>query len=898
MKLYFSKGFDRAVYKKNKYLFNEIFIGEQQLLNILERELGLTGIFKPKKEREIEYLAALRRYHDVNRESFISGSFRADDIGTARELLRWRDELKLMNWDFKKGISDRLDLIAELEVKAAVSPGISDRWHNVLSELKKRTEINIESVEVSDDAETIHPFFKELFMKLGEVGVKIAYKKTEIPELSGNNLSAVKRALTGKIDGEYEFSENDNSFQIIRFKDEFTAADFLASQMRYVSGDRVIINNDNNILDSSFRTFGLSAAGSPIPDANPSMVQLLKLLPALMYRQFSPADLIALFNLPALPFPKVLAMKLKKVVVETSGTGNARWNQVIDEYKESLNDEGEKEILKSLSIFVERKRKESVSSTELEEVFSYTSNWAKKQFNLTDSEGLKQQLGILAELSDSIVLYLNTTGKQEYTLREIKKIIGKIYEPAKVDVTKKQKGSFMVVSAPEQLYDNAGTVIWFDFYNSVLKADHSDFLFRDEIEKLSEQNDILIWPADKQIENHLISMMKGVLKAEKRVVLFITEKAHGSDTSVHPLFMNLAKALSSFSSETSISDLIVDFDIEKFPYKKYGWKEPELSGLSRKELPQKEHYIEIKNKEKLKKRQTESFSSVTDLIQYPFDWIMNYQAKITDKGADGTDDIVILKGNLSHLIVQTLLQKHKDGSIDLKDADTDEEIDKHLEELMTQYAAVFTLDENIIEYRSFVSQLKKSFMALLNIINNYGLEFKSFEEEISGEAGGINFTGKVDLLFYKEDRPVVIDLKWTSSENYYSELLQKEQSLQLAVYAAILGNSAVTAYFLLSQGKLLTIDPFFKADEKVSVISVDDPLNMNMRIINRMKNSYQYRWNELSGGKIELGEDLTLNELEYFKDTDIKELVPLNEDKKNKKNNIFSKYGVFKGDVR
>jgi hypothetical protein len=71
-----------------------------------------------------------------------------------------------------------------------------------------------------------------------------------------------------------------------------------------------------------------------------------------------------------------------------------------------------------------------------------------------------------------------------------------------------------------------------------------------------------------------------------------------------------------------------------------------------------------------------------------------------------------------------------------------------------------------------------------------------------------------------------------------------------------------------------------------------------MRIINKMKNSYQYRWNELSGGKIELGEDLTLNELEYFKDTDKKDMVPLNEDKKNKKNNIFSKYGVFKGDVR
>ena len=95
-KLIFSVGYDSFVYKKEKQMFNKKFVGELQLLNLLERELGLSGEFSTNKERQAEYLEYLSQ-KITDKNTFISESFNNDKIGVANELLKWRDELKVMN---------------------------------------------------------------------------------------------------------------------------------------------------------------------------------------------------------------------------------------------------------------------------------------------------------------------------------------------------------------------------------------------------------------------------------------------------------------------------------------------------------------------------------------------------------------------------------------------------------------------------------------------------------------------------------------------------------------------------------------------------------------------------------------------------------------------------------
>jgi hypothetical protein len=167
--LVFSIGFDSFVYKNKDGLFNKKFVGELQLLSLLERELGLSGEFKTNKERQAEYLEYVTKEIE-GKDVFISESFKNDNIGVANELLKWRDQLKLCNWNFSKGISKRLDLLVDIENKNEVALGISDRWMLVLENLKTATSLNIESVEVNDNLELTHPIYKEIFSLLKTKG--------------------------------------------------------------------------------------------------------------------------------------------------------------------------------------------------------------------------------------------------------------------------------------------------------------------------------------------------------------------------------------------------------------------------------------------------------------------------------------------------------------------------------------------------------------------------------------------------------------------------------------------------------------------------------------------------------------------------------------------------------
>ena len=333
--------------------------------------------------------------------------------------------------------------------------------------------------------------------------------------------------------------------------------------------------------------------------------------------------------------------------------------------------------------------------------------------------------------------------------------------------------------------------------------------------------------------------------------------------------------------------------------KGYNWIKPNVLEIENIKLPQKTDYIKIENYMLLSKRDIESYSSIDNLIKYPLDWVLSYQARVTDKGLGSIQEFMTIKGNLSHLVVQTLLQKQKEGNIDLYKIDTDNEIDELLKLLTPQYASPFNLDENIFEYTSFVVQLKKSFSTLLQIISVNKLVYNSSEFDVKGKVEALNIAGKVDLLFYKDNTPVIIDLKWTFSTKKYSGILKDEKSIQLSIYTKLLGNkSAITAYYLLSAGILFTTSNELTGKGVRKVNLEEDVTYVNDRIIRKTINSFNYRWQEFKDGIIELAEEMPTSEIEYCNNVEEEVLMPLDEYKGIKKLNPYSSFGLFKGFVK
>ncbi|HBG30483.1 MAG TPA: PD-(D/E)XK nuclease family protein, partial [Gammaproteobacteria bacterium] len=100
----------------------DVDLGPQGLIALLETHLGLGGLWPSSASRCISYLTALRTAAVTKR--FYSESLAADELGTAAELLRWRDGLYLDGWDGRCDgeFGDRLaDMSA---VEAFVEPSI------------------------------------------------------------------------------------------------------------------------------------------------------------------------------------------------------------------------------------------------------------------------------------------------------------------------------------------------------------------------------------------------------------------------------------------------------------------------------------------------------------------------------------------------------------------------------------------------------------------------------------------------------------------------------------------------------------------------------------------------------------------------------------------------------
>lgn len=891
--IHFSLGFDSHVYKDNANLFDEIYIGAIQLLGVLERELGLTGEFKTTKERQAEYLEFLTQ-EIIGKKLFITESFSNDNIGVANVLLKWRDDLKFSNWSFDKGISERLDLLSTIEQSCSISVGIADRWLLVMNQLNKTSVLSIDSLVINDDYDLLPPFYQKLFRVIESKGVKISKQLTKSVNKSGSNLSKVQTAILNN-ELNVELDNSDNSFQIIRFDDSIIAADFLAQQLRNQAFNPVIINTNNYGLDTAFIANNSPTSGSKINKVNPHVIQLFKLASSLLFDKLNPHNLLSLLNLPLLPFSKSLANNLSKILISKAGIGNDDWDNAISYFKENIDKERSnwKVSLKSIEFYFERERVENIEKTDLIAFYRSIGSWAAKMQAIIEHDDMKLELANLSILCKSFVKTIESFTKDKYVQKDVDKTIRKIYEPISINTSNKEKGSCDIFQDPSQLYDKADNLIWFDFYNQELAASICEFLMQSELVKLEAQDGILLWSRENQVKFQLENLKKGILMAENRLVLFIAKKSNGENTKEHPLFTQLSASIS------NIDTFITDFSLGSQQMTDWGWEKIEAFETKEIDLPKAIDYIKLKNTNLLTKRDKESFSSINTIIQYPFDWVMNYKAKIDDKGLGSIDEIITLKGNLSHIIVQTLFQKQKDGKIDLSKVNLDDEIDILLELYVPMIASPFYLDENILEYKAFVTQLKKSFNILLEIIQNNNLEFHSYEYKVDGEIDDIFFGGSIDLLFYQGEKPFIIDLKWTFSQAKYSTILEDEKSIQLALYGKLINNKeVVVAYFLISHAKLLTTYELLKGNG-IMIINNDDRNGVIDRTITRTLNSFNYRWSELKQGDVELAEEKQLTEIKYHNDTDDSYLIPLDvKDRKYKKSNYYSNYGLFKGRVK
>ena len=186
-------------------------------------------------------------------------------------------------------------------------------------------------------------------------------------------------------------------------------------------------------------------------------------------------------------------------------------------------------------------------------------------------------------------------------------------------------------------------------------------------------------------------------------------------------------------------------------------------------------------------KDTESFSSMEELLQDPFDYFMLYQLQFQDI-SDTNIKLSTTYGNVAHETIENLFTTDRDNNT--LTSYTESHYEEALHRALLRKGALLMLPEHHLDKDRLKYQLRKCVKNLAALIEENGLtvikceqkevEQLDFEEDIF-------MKGYIDMVLKdKAGNEVVFDLKWTSKKDKFQKILNKNRALQLAIYQALL----------------------------------------------------------------------------------------------------------------
>ena len=804
--------------------------GSTELLSELELRAGIVALEQSEPERLVAFHESLSK----NVEGTIfKKSFMTDEVGVARQLMAWTDNLLMAGWTPDTKVdSDKLEALAKI-VKGVAGKHVAQRWQDLTTYLKDHT------IFEKDD------------------GIEVHTEKL-IPAVIKSTLEQLANQATVN----YVTNEGDmpTDFKVYHFKTRDKAYQWYLSQPDAIKDVDVTISNDNCILNDMAIAMGKPTVNSKSQNSNPQLLQLFKLGMSLFTRPLNVYNLLSYLQVPGHP-AKGVTFQLAKVLADEGGV-NEKWDEVIQNY-DFKNDKDEDEREECLSFISMVKEEFQSDYIPVEAIKSYANNlahWCDKQiFSKHVSDERKEQLVVLSSFCRSLVQTLKD--KKSVTSEELMVTIDGIYRPQSFTHFKAEKDSPDFISSITQLADSVENVCWLGCVGSSLSSYPYDFLNAEEINKLNEQK--LSIPSKTEFYTQYRQLQLDALKKIRQNLILVCWEYDGNELQEeHPL---LTEFKSRYTDE-QWAKIVVTNEKPRLEEKK--GEVVKLDIIPNYQL----------NGDQLKslKRKTESYSSISTLIQHPFDYTVDYLLKLREPSVGQLDDLDTTKGNVAHLFIENLVKEFGTEMPNKYKELTDEERTRRINLAISQKGAILLLPEYKMEQQQFVAKLKESALILIDIITHLGLQTVECEVEMNVQLEDIgSFEAKPDMVLQEINNPlnyVIFDFKWSESSSFEKKLKEK-RAMQLEFYsqaatihyqeqdkrAKIVG----TAYYLFPMCKLFTT-VFPKSDHIVKV-EVDSEADKR-KLFEEIKNSYNYRRNELNNGKVEDSELCAIAELPYDKD--------------------------------
>jgi hypothetical protein len=372
----------------------------------------------------------------------------------------------------------------------------------------------------------------------------------------------------------------------------------------------------------------------------------------------------------------------------------------------------------------------------------------------------------------------------------------------------------------------------------------------------------------------------------QKLTIIECDKISGERTARHPILLQLEKCIAGGLEPIAQRPCIADEHLEKQTMvvnKEESYKSIQLEdGIELKE--RHERYTD-------EEKRAESYSSIDQLIQHPFNYVCERYAKIDDQEVPSAQDINRTCGNVAHRIIEKIFG---DGHT-MQEAGRmmDESYDQIFNEAINELGLLLLRPEHTLDLARLRSGMNRvamqNFFEILNDNKLTVVECEHIFERVqwSEASDGAVVESRADMVLRDEnDNIVVLDFKWShNGGKYQRDLLNESTALQLYLYRMLAEReykcSVRTAYLILPDMTLLSHDAFHNATPIGKDISTER--------MEQLANGYKLRWEQLKRGFVERVEGIAVGEGEYGEKADKFNLYPIYSDDKVYYVNKFDK---------
>ncbi len=779
----------------------EPVVGPLGLLDLLETHLGLSGPPHPQVVRIAAFQRKLEAADSNGR--FYSGSLAADPWATARQLLGWRDALIEAGW--RAGIlgSARLADLSDVEgAGPALTPGSADRLAEVVVQLDSRVSRAIGRLRLIDERASLSPGWRRLLDRLEACDVVVEQLAVSAAADPG---VALGRAQAWIEAGIYGRTGPDGSVVELVADTPIMAAEALATYFAAEPtprGSVVLIaqDGDSQLLDRVLSRQAQPRAGYSPRSPFRGVLQVLPLAFQLAWRPFDPQALLDLLLLPRPPLPKAVARKIATAMAESPGLDGPHWRAVWAEIEATALEDAHTEAehrsvaakLERWDAWIRPSPVDFAGGLSLEVVLAIcarVADWAVVQCAAT---GEAYFLGA-QRLAQAVVEAVRGLDRESYSRTLLDRIVDQALADGEGDPTSQaQAAPWRTVAHPGSLWGRADTVVWWNFTDTGERPHRTPWTLAERAALRSEGCEP---DTDAAAARRLSSAWeRPILNAGARLIFVRASLGSGAETAAHPLAHRMAPIM-----RTEVVTARVE-DIFRAPHLGVGGVDLHRREVDPAPVPHAvARWAAPSRFAELAAARVESATAFEDLLACQFAWALKHVARLRPGRARSIPDANQLLGLLAHALAAELLPP---GAPPVP-ATAAAAAEARLDALVDEMAAPLRASAAASDFAFARRRLPASIAALSMALRRNELTVEAMEIGAERQFGGmLAVKGTIDLLARTASGdPVVIDLKWTRSDNARRKEVEDGLAVQLATYVALVDPTlrAEAGYFLLNQ---------------------------------------------------------------------------------------------------